>query len=422
MRKWIPEEYRPIARLITTLMLFAALLVAGLIYLDRITGFVSSLIGILSPFLVGGALAFIQMPIARRIEGLLCRTLFRRSRKPRAPRVISAIVSIALLILALLIFLNILLPQVVASGSTLVKQVTAFVNENDEQINSLLKRAGLISADVDPLNSVWQNILSSLTQYMDVVPTLLRTSYDLVYSVVFKTLIGLIISFYLLIDSRRISRKCKRACYALMEKSRAERLILWSRKANRLFAGFTTGKIVDSIVVGVLCYLAMLIMGLEYPLLISVIIGVTNVLPFFGPFIGAIPSILILAIVNPPSALKFAIFILILQQLDGNLIGPKILGDYVGISPLLTMAAILIGSGLLGFVGLIISVPVCALLYALVHTLIDEKLARKGLPTDTHSYDMIPAEEEQEAPLKASYLARIRQKLRERKSGKKNKE
>ena len=422
MRKWIPEEYRPLARLITTLMLFAALLVAGLIYLDRITGFVSTLLGILSPFLVGGALAFIQMPIARRIEDLLCRTLFRRSLKPRAPRVISAIISIVLLVLALLIFLNILLPQVIASGSTLVKQVTAFVNENDEQINSLLKRAGLISADVDPLNSVWQNILSSLSQYMDVVPTVLRTSYDLVYSIVFKTLIGLIISCYLLIDSRRISRKCKRVCYAMMEKSRAERLILWSRKANRLFAGFTTGKIVDSIVVGIICYLAMLIMGLEYPLLISVIIGVTNVLPFFGPFIGAIPSILILAIVNPPSALKFAIFILILQQLDGNLIGPKILGDYVGISPLLTMAAILIGSGLLGFVGLIISVPVCALLYALVHTLIDEKLARKGLPTDTHSYDMIPAEAEPEVPPKASYLARLRQKLRERKNGKKNKE
>ncbi len=421
MRKWIPEEYRPLARLITTLMVFGALLVAGLMYLDRITGFVSRITGILSPFLIGGALAFIQMPIARRIEALLCKTAFRRSRKPRAPRVISAVASIILLILALLIFLNIMLPQVIASGSTLVKQVTAFVNENDEQINNILKRAGLISADVDPLNSVWQNILSSLTQYMDVVPSVLRTSYNLVYSIVFKTLIGLIVSFYLLIDSRRISRKCKRACYALMEKSRAERLILWSRKAYRLFAGFTTGKIVDSIVVGVVCYVVMLIMGLEYPMLISVIIGVTNILPFFGPFIGAIPSILILAIVNPPSALKFAIFILILQQLDGNLIGPKILGDYVGISPLLTMGAILIGSGLMGFVGLIIAVPVCALLYALVHAYIDEKLTQKELPTNTHSYDMVPIAEQPEEPPKTSYLTRLREKLRERKTGNRNK-
>ena len=312
MKRWITDEYRPLARMIMAVTAFGVLLVAALVYLDRITGFLSQLVGILSPFLVGGALAFIQMPIARRVETFLCRTLFRKSLKTRAPRVMSAIFSILVVILLLLIFLNILLPQVITSVNALVKQVTAFVNENDDQINTLLKRAGIISADVDPLNSVWQNILSSVGKYADILPTVLRTSYNLVYSIVFKTLIGLIVSFYLLIDSKRMSRKCKQVCYAVLEKEQAERLILWSRKANRLFAGFTTGKIVDSIVVGIICYIVMLLLRLEYPLLISVIIGVTNVLPFFGPFIGAIPSILILAIVNPPSALTFAIFILVL--------------------------------------------------------------------------------------------------------------
>ena len=320
-----------------------------------------------------------------------------------------------MVILLLLIFLNILLPQVITSVNALVKQVTAFVNENDDQINTLLKRAGIISADVDPLNSVWQNILSSVGKYADILPTVLRTSYNLVYSIVFKTLIGLIVSFYLLIDSKRMSRKCKQVCYAVLEKEQAERLILWSRKANRLFAGFTTGKIVDSIVVGIICYIVMLLLRLEYPLLISVIIGVTNVLPFFGPFIGAIPSILILAIVNPPSALTFAIFILVLQQLDGNLIGPKILGDYVGISPLLTMAAILIGSGLMGFVGLVIAVPICALIYALIHTYIESKLVEKGMSTHTHAYDMLPLPDETEEMPKKSYIATIREKIRKRK-------
>ncbi len=390
MKRWIPEEYRPVARLIMAVTAFAALLTVVLIYLDRITGFVSRVIGLLAPFLVGGALAFIQMPIARRMEALLRGTLFRHSDRSRAPRIISALFSLAIFILFVLIFLNILLPQVIASGSTLVSQVTAFVNENDETINGLLQKAGLISADVDPLNSVWQNIQSSATNYIHLLPTVLKTSYNLVYSVVFRTLIGLIVSFYLLVDSRRISRKCKQLCYAFLERNYADRLIHWGRIANRLFAGFTTGKIVDSIVVGILCYVGMLLLGLEYPLLISVIIGITNVLPFFGPFIGAIPSILILVIVNPISALKFAVFILVLQQIDGNLIGPKILGDYVGISPLMTMAAILIGSGLLGFVGLVISVPVCALLYALVHTMIDNRLAAKGMSTDAASYDLLP--------------------------------
>ena len=227
-----------------------------------------------------------------------------------------------------------------------------------------------------------------------------------------KLLIGLIVSFYLLADSRRISRVCKKICYALAERNRADRMIYWTRKASRIFAGFTTGKIVDSLVVGIICYFMMLLMGLEYPLIISVVIGVTNVLPFFGPFIGAVPSILILLIVNPMSALKFAIFILILQQVDGNVIGPKILGDYTGISPLLTMAAILLGSGLLGFVGLIISVPLCALVYAMAQVYLEERLQKKGLPADTASYDGMPPEDPREEAPKEGYLERIRNKLR----------
>ena len=180
MKHWIPEEYRPLARLITGVTVFAVLMTAALVYLDRISGFVSQLLSILSPFLVGGALAFIQMPIARKAEVLLERTLFRKAPASRAPRVISAVFSLLVFVLLVLIFLNILLPQVVASGNTLVSQVTAFVEENDDTINSLLKKAGLISADVDPLNSVWQNILSSATNYIDLLPSVLRTSYNLV--------------------------------------------------------------------------------------------------------------------------------------------------------------------------------------------------------------------------------------------------
>ena len=415
MKKWISEEYRPLARMIVAVTFIAVVLTGAMVYLDRITGFLSQLMGIITPFLIGGALAFIQMPIARRMEDFLTRNVFRRAKTSRAARVISAVVSMLVVVAFLLIFLNILLPQVVESGETLVKQVTAFVNENDEQINSFLKRAGLISADVDPLNSVWQNILSSATNYIDLLPSVLKTSYNLIYSVVFKTLIGLIVSFYLLIDSKRISRKCKKVVYAVMEREKADRFLLWCRKANRLFAGFTTGKIVDSIVIGILCYFIMLLLGLEYATLISVIVGVTNVLPFFGPFIGAIPSILILAIVNPMSALKFAILILVLQQVDGNVIGPKILGDYVGISPLLTMGAILVGSGLWGFVGLVVSVPLCALIYAIIQTYVEGRLTEKGLSTHTHFYDNLPEEPEETHAPKARYFSRLKDAIRKRK-------
>ena len=419
MRRWIPEQYRPLARMITAVTFLGVLMIAALVYLDRITGFVSRLTGILSPFLVGGALAFIQMPITTRVESFLRKTLFRkklRKKETKAPRTLAAIASLLVLVLLVLIFLNILMPQVISSSTSLIRQVTSFVEKNDETVNDFLKKAGLISEDVDPLNSVWQNILSSATNYIDLLPSVLRTSYNLVYSLIFKTLVGLIVSFYLLSDSRRISLKCKKACYALLEQGRAERLIRWTRKANRLFAGFTTGKIVDSIIVGIICYICMLLMGLEYPLIISVVIGVTNVLPFFGPFIGAIPSILILLIVNPVSALKFAIFILVLQQIDGNLIGPKILGDYVGISPLLTMGAILVGSGFFGFVGLLVSVPLCALIYAIFQTYLEERLQRRQLPFSDEDYENMP-EKDPSPPRRNGLIARIRAKLSGKKEG-----
>lgn len=415
MKRWIPEEYRPLARMITAVTFFGVLMVAALVYLDRISGFFSQLFSILSPFLVGGALAFIQMPITRRGEALLRRTLFSKKPGAKAPRIIAALLSMAVLILFLVLFLNILMPQVISSGGSLVRQVTTFVNENDEAVNSFLIKAGLISADTDSLNSVWQNILTSATNYIDYLPSVLRTSYNLAYSIIFKTLVGLIVSFYLLSDARRLSRKCKKICYALLERDRADRLIRWTRVANQIFAGFTTGKIVDSLVVGVICYLGMMVMGLEYPLIISIVIGVTNVLPFFGPFIGAIPSILILLIVNPISALKFAVFLLILQQVDGNLIGPKILGDYVGISPLLTMAAILIGSGFLGFVGLLISVPLCALLYAICQTYLEERLLKKEMPSEETAFDSLPEPVPDLLPRSEGIAKRFGKWIRERK-------
>ncbi|MBQ3705486.1 MAG: AI-2E family transporter [Clostridia bacterium] len=390
MKHLIPEEYRKVSRAAMAVIAFAALLAAVLIYLDRITAFLSSLMSTLTPFFFGGALAFIQMPIDRRLSSLLRKTLFRKKPNSKGVRIISTVASLLLIIAFLVLFCYILLPQVADSGATLVNQVTRFVDENDDAINQYLKRLGLVSEDVDPLNSTWQNLLSYATNYASLLPTVLRTSYNMVYTAIFTLFIGLIVSFYLLWDRERLARQGKKLCYALMKKDTCELFIYWVRRASRTFAGFTTGKIIDSLIVGVLCYVFMLIAGLEYSALISVIIGVTNILPFFGPFIGAVPSILILLIVNPSSALKFAIFILILQQVDGNIIGPKILGDYTGISSLLTMVAIIVGSALFGFVGMLLSVPVCAVLYAMFKTMMNRRLVEKGLPESSDAYGEDP--------------------------------
>ena len=393
MKSLIPEEYRKASRAAMVVIAFAVALVAVLIYLDRLSAFAGSVLTTLAPFFIGGALAFVQMPIDRRLSSLLRKTLYRTKPEAKSLRLVSALLSLLLVILLLALFFYILLPQVFNSLETLVNQITRFVNENDESINAALKQFGLVKEDVDPLNSAWQNILSYATNYASLLPSLLRTSYNVVYRFIFWLFIGLIVSFYLLMDRERLARQGKKLCYAMMKRETCERFIYWMRRANRTFAGFTTGKIIDSIIVGIICYVFMLITGMSYSVLISVLVGVTNILPFFGPFIGAIPSILILLIVDRPSALKFAIFILVLQQVDGNIIGPKILGDYTGISPLLTMVAIILGSALFGFVGMLISVPVCAVLYAIFKTVMNQRLEAKGLPTDSDSYEKMPAKE-----------------------------
>ena len=385
----IPEEHRKIARTCICIAAVVVLMIAVLIYFDRISGFVGQCIDALVPFFIGGALAFILLPLVRRLETFFNR-LCRKKPHPRGMRMLAVAISLVCLLLLIGLFMSILLPQISSSIQSVVRQVTRYVNENDETVTEYLKM-------IDPLNSAWQNILTSATNYLGFVPTILMTSYNVLYSLIFRLFIGMITCFYLLTDRDRLARQMKKISYALFSRSHADRLIYWTRHANKIFGGFTTGKIVDSLIIGVICYIMMLIMGLEYSVLISVLIGVTNILPFFGPFIGAIPSILILLIVNPASALKFAIFILILQQVDGNVIGPKILGDYTGISSLWTMFAIILGSALFGFVGMLISVPVFALIYAILRTATDAKLRRKQMPVTNQEYDQIPPDHQTDA-------------------------
>ena len=390
VRHLIPEEYRKISRAAMGVITFTVLLVAALIYLDRITAFVGFVMHTLAPFFIGGALAFIQMPIDRRISLLLRKTLYRKKPGARSARLISALLSLLILVTMIALFFYILLPQVFSSTESLIKQVTSFVRENDAAINQALKQFGLVKDDVDSLNSAWQNILGYATNYINFVPMLLQTSYNVVYRFFFCLFIGLIVSFYLLMDRERLARQGKKLCYAVMKPDFCEVFLYWMRRTNRTFAGFTTGKIIDSIIVGVICYIFMLIAGLEYSVLISVLIGVTNILPFFGPMIGAVPSVLILLLVNPWSALWFAVFIVILQQLDGNVIGPFILGDYVGLSPFWIMLSIMVGGGLFGFAGMLLSVPLFALIYAIVRASLETRLRQRNMPVDTRFYEKVP--------------------------------
>ena len=393
MRRFLPpgERDRAVANMHTCA--FAALLLILVLYIGPILGFVDSVISAMGPFFVGAAFAFILLPLMRRLERLLKTRLLPRA-KPKTIRALSTTLCIFLLIAAIVTFMLILLPQVFTSLRSLAKLAQNFVNANENTINDFLIRNGLITVESTELNTIWDNLLSTATQYINVVlPNLLAVSSTL-YQFIFQLSVGLIAAVHFLIDKDPISNRFKKATYAFLPEDKAESLVYWTRKGNHIFSGYISGKIIDSLIVGVICYLFMMIAGYEYSLLISVIIGVTNILPFFGPFIGAIPSILILLMANPTHALVFTIFILILQQLDGNLIGPLILGDHVGITPLWTMFAIIIGSSLFGFTGILLSVPVFALFYAIFNAVAEVRLKRKRLPLRAEEYSTIPPAEE----------------------------
>ena len=198
--------------------------------------------------------------------------------------------------------------------------------------------------------------------------------------------IGIVICVYFLNSKEYFAAQSKKLILVLFKEKRSEKLLNLARFTNLQFGKFINGKLIDSLIIGIICFIFMTIFGWHYALLISCIIGLTNIIPFFGPFIGAIPSALLLAVVDPKEALYFVIFIIILQQVDGNIIGPKILGETTGLSSFWVMFAILVGGGLFGFPGMILGIPIFAVIYAYLSKGVNKKLAEKGYSVDLNDY------------------------------------
>ena len=390
MKSLIPQDMR--AKTISNIIVVCTgiLLAVTLIHLGQVMEVLKRVFHTIMPFLVGFCISFLLLPIVNRAEKLIDRLVSRRKPHPRLSRVIAAIIAYIILIALLSGFFAILVPQLITSVKSILQYVTNFVSVNRETINQLLVKFEFLSIEGEQLVIAWENVVSQAMNYTSLLLDNLMAISSRIYTLVFQVFVGMIAAFYLLMEKEKFCAQAKKLCYSLFKPKTCEVLIYWTRRANRIFAGFITGKIMDSLIIGMLCYICMMLFRIEYPLLISVIVGITNIIPFFGPFIGAIPSALILLLVNPLSALWFLVFILILQQLDGNVIGPFILGDYVGLSPFWIMLSIMVGGGMFGFAGMLLSVPLFALVYAIVRATIEARLKSRNLPTSTEAYAGAP--------------------------------
>ena len=353
-------------------------------FIYRFKGFgdaVATLTAILMPFIYGGVIAYLLKPVCNTAENFL-RRLFPEKMHGFANglAVAATILFGLLLVYALLMMIS---PQLITSVTTLYytgranmgKFVTwlnhlQFVADNETLMEYVNKAYAAISVDLDSwikntLMPSMQNIVSGVGIGVLNVVT------------VFKNLIiGIIVAVYLLAARRKFVRQARLILYSIAKPRWADAIVTEVQYADKMFGGFINGKILDSAIIGLLCYLVCVIVKFPSALLVSVIIGVTNVIPFFGPFIGAVPATLLILIQNPIKALWFVLFILILQQLDGNIIGPKILGNTTGLSSFWVLFAILLFGGLWGFVGMIIGVPLFAVIYDVIKKLVIHGLGR----------------------------------------------
>ena len=349
-------------------------------------GFFQKVLKMLTPFLYGAVIAYLLKPLCLRIDRLL-RRLTGRKNDPAHPgllRLAAVLLSLIIMLAGIFLILLLILPQLIESITSLVSQLPDALERFETWINTL-DTSSYSHEVVETIQQVTDTVSGYVQNFLqkDLLPTL-ETIVTNVTSSSINLLnflknfgLGLIVSAYLLGSWEKFIAQGHMILYALLSKRAADWIHRELQFTNDMFSGFITGKVVDSLIVGIICFVFTWILGMPYALLVSVLVGVTNIIPFFGPYLGAIPSALLILTVSPVKCLIFLIFVIILQQFDGNILGPAILGDRVGLSGIWILFSILFFSSLFGFVGMLIGVPVFAVLYDLIRRFIYRCLRRR---------------------------------------------
>jgi len=376
---------------------------------DSISAIIGKILKSAEPIIIGLALAYLLMPVKEFIEKPVCKFLLSKNLKKEKAKNWSKAVGIAGAIVFLLVIIGIL---IMSLGPALFTSIVGLIDAMPSYIESFVKWisdsgiadtevAVFIGNSINSLTSELENwakteILPLVQQYI----TQITSGVLSIVKAILNFLIGIIAMTYVMSIQEDLVGQCKKIIYAIFPAKKGNVIIDTVRKSNKIFGGFVIGKIIDSAIIGVIAYIGCLLMQTPSALLVAFIIGVTNVIPFFGPFIGAIPSILLVLIQSPIHALYLAIFILILQQVDGNIIGPKILGESTGLSAFWVLTSILIAGGLFGFFGMLLGVPVFAVIYYIMQQILVYRMKEKALSTETEEYVELVAIDEKTKEMK----------------------
>ena len=375
----------------------AILFFMALNYLDTLKQGIAALIRILGPFIWGLVIVYLLSPLVRflqkKIFGPICAKLsVKRPEKGQGCARVLSVIFAEIFMLALITGLFFLIiPQLYSSIETIVVNSPTYIDSLTTWATKKLAAYPEISDYVAHiLGDVNTNIITWLQN--TILPKLgsLLTNVGMgvryVVTGVYNLVIGIIVSIYILSNIEGFTASAKRLIYSIMNVDTAKKFLDGLRFTDKTFNGFLMGKLLDSAIIGLICYIVCVILKMPYALLVSVMVGVTNIIPFFGPLIGAIPSAIIILMVDPSKCLIFVIFVILLQQLDGNIIGPKILGSSVGINGFWVMFSIILGAGLFGFWGMLLGVPVFVVIYTIINKSIERKLRRNDLPVEESAY------------------------------------
>ena len=379
------------------LLIVAAVLVY--FFVDR--KIYNDIVAVSQPVIIGAVLAYLLNPLLNLYHSLFDKLFKKISKKPEKLKGLSKGISITLTMLSFLAIvsavLGLLIPQISTSITDFVKSAPSkaealsnwYAGVADKY--DLPAKFGVISSWLGEsgitFDSLFVSIKDSLLSFSGLLGNGIISFFGTTFSVAFNIIIGLIICVYLLSSKTTLGAQIKKLMFAFFSREKVNDFLDTANEGNRIVTRFIVGKLIDSTIIGVMCFITLVIFDIPYALLVSVIVGVTDIIPFFGPYLGAIPcTLLILLSDEPIKALYFVIIILVIQQVEGNIISPKIIGDTIGLSPFWVITSMIIGGGLFGLAGMLLGVPVVAIIFFLLKKSTNKRLKAKDLPLETSAY------------------------------------
>ena len=382
MKLYTNKKYTTIAVYAIIVIAVNVVIVTAIFKFNTILSILSKMIEVLMPIIWGLALAFLMNPLMVTTERLYQKVV-KKPKRPKVMRAVSVTITAVVFLGIIVGVFAIVIPEFVNSFNNIVDNFSNLIKNAESWLNKLFKNYPQVQKF---LNDQINNFGSDLSKIQPMLQNIVDSAAGVV-NVLYNFVLGFIVSIYLLLGKETHIAQTKKILFAKFRKSTADKILHFGNDANLVFSGFITGKLIDSLIIGIICFIGLTIIGMPYNVMISVIVGVTNIIPFFGPLIGAVPSALLIFLSDEPKmVIWLIIFIFLLQQFDGNILGPKILGGSTGLPAIWVMIALFIGGGLFGFIGMLLGVPTFALIYKLTREHINDRLKRKKMPVDTQYY------------------------------------